>query len=71
LYPQHFAVESEEDIDYTIDFMSGENDWFAETVYMDEAWIEEEKELYNYMIESGWMQEDTEIPRFEAVEPPS
>jgi hypothetical protein len=70
LYPQHFAVESQEDIDYTIDFMSGENDWFAETVYMDEAWIEDEKELYNYMIESGWMQEDTEIPRFEAVAPP-
>jgi len=71
LYPQHFAVEQEEDTDYIIDFLSGENDWFADSVYMDEAWIEEERKLYDYMIESGWMEEGTEIPRFEAVAPPS
>jgi hypothetical protein len=71
LYPQHFAVETEEDTEYMIEFMSGDNDWFADTVYMDEAWIEEEKNVYEYMVESGWMEEGTEIPRFEAVNPPS
>jgi hypothetical protein len=40
-------------------------------VYMDEAWIEEEKNLYEYMVESGWMEDGTEIPRFEAVNPPT
>jgi ABC-type nitrate/sulfonate/bicarbonate transport system substrate-binding protein len=71
LYPQHFAVETEEDTEYMIEFMSGDNDWFADTVYMDEAWMEEEKNLYEYMVESGWMEDGTEIPRFEAVNPPS
>jgi ABC-type nitrate/sulfonate/bicarbonate transport system substrate-binding protein len=71
LYPDHFAVETEEDTEFMIEFMSGDNDWFADTVYMDEAWIEEEKHLYDYMLESGWMEEGTEIPRFEAVTAPS
>ena len=71
LYPQHFAIEAEEDSEYLIEFMSEENDWFTDTVYMDEAWIEEEKKLYDYMADSGWMEEGTEIPRFEAVVPPS
>jgi ABC-type nitrate/sulfonate/bicarbonate transport system substrate-binding protein len=71
LYPQHFSVETEEDIEWMIEFMSGENDWFAETVYMDEAWIEEEKKFYDYMIEADWMTEETVIPRFEALTPSS
>lgn len=68
-YPQHFAVESEEDIQYTIDYMSGNNDWFVDSVYLDEAWIEEEKKFYDYMIEGGWMEADAPIPRFEAIQP--
>jgi hypothetical protein len=71
LYPQHFAVETEEDTEFMIDFMSGENDWFADSVYMDEAWIEEEKKLYDYMIDSGWMDEGTPIPEYVAVPPPN
>lgn len=71
LYPQHFSVETEEDIEWMIEFMSGENDWFADTVYMDEAWIEEEKKFYDYMIEADWMTEETVIPRFEALTPSS
>jgi hypothetical protein len=69
LYPQHFSVETEEDIDWMVDFMNSENDFFADTVYMDEAWIEEEKKFYNYMIEADWMTEETPIPRFEALTP--
>ena len=71
LYPQHFAVETEEDTEWMVDYMSGENDFFVDTVYMDEAWVERETQLYDYMRESGWMAADTEIPRFEALPPPS
>ncbi|HSK96152.1 MAG TPA: hypothetical protein VK891_05990 [Euzebyales bacterium] len=71
LYPQHFSVETEEDIEWMVDFMNSESDFFADTVYMDEAWIEEEKKFYQYMIEADWMTAETEIPRFEAVPPPS
>ncbi len=70
-YPQHFSVESQEDIDFAIEFMSGSNDWFAETVYMDEEWIMRETEFYDLMVDGGWLEADAEIPRFEAVEPPT
>lgn len=71
LYPETiFPVEAEEDTEYLVDYIT-ENDWFADTVYMDERWIEEETKLYDYMIESGWMQEDAEIPQFEALAPPA
>jgi hypothetical protein len=67
LYPQHFAVETEQDIEWMIDFMEGPNDWFADTVYMDQAWIEEETKVYNHMVQTGWMVAGTRIPRFAAV----
>jgi ABC-type nitrate/sulfonate/bicarbonate transport system substrate-binding protein len=71
LYPQHFAVETEEQTEWIVDYVEGPSDWFADTVYMDEAWIEEETKIYDYMIEAGLMDAGTEIPRFAAVTPPS
>jgi hypothetical protein len=68
-YPQHFAVESQEDIDYMIEFMEGPNDWFVETVYMDEEWVTEEMKFYDYMIAGNWMAADDPLPRFEAIQP--
>lgn len=70
LYPQHFAVEDQEDIDFTIEYMSGNNDWFVDTVYLDEAWVEEETNFYDYMEEGGWIEEGFELPRFETIEQP-
>lgn len=69
IYPQHFAVEEEADINFTIDYMSGDNDWFVDTVYLDQAWVDEEVKFYDYMIEAGWMDENAPIPRFEVIEP--
>jgi ABC-type nitrate/sulfonate/bicarbonate transport system substrate-binding protein len=71
IYPQHFGVETEEDIEWIVDYVEGPNDWFADTAYMSEAWIAEETKIYDYMIESGLMDAGTAIPRFEAVSPPS
>jgi len=71
LYPQHFSVETEEDIQWMVEYVSGPSDWFADTVYMDDAWIDEETKIYDYMIEAGWMEPGIETPRFEAVAPPS
>jgi ABC-type nitrate/sulfonate/bicarbonate transport system substrate-binding protein len=71
LYPQHFAVETEEDTEWIVNYVEGPSDWFADTAYMDEAWIKEETKIYDYMIESGLMDAGTELPRFEAMAPPS
>lgn len=70
LYPDLFAIDAAEDADYMAEFID-DNDWFADTVYMDDAWIEEERRLYEYMIDSGWMEEGAPMPRFDAVAPPS
>ncbi|MQA99851.1 MAG: ABC transporter substrate-binding protein [Actinobacteria bacterium] len=71
-YPQHFAVEDEADVQWISDFMAEEgNDWFVDSVYLDEAWIEEEKKFYDFMDENGWIEEGAnKDPRYEAVEPP-
>lgn len=69
LYPQHFAVEDQEDIDFLIEYMSGTNDWFVDTVYLDEDWVAEEVKFYDYMVEGDWLEEGVEVPRFEAIQP--
>lgn len=68
-YPQHFSVESQEDIDYTIEFMEGPNDWFVRSVYLDSAWVTEEMKFYNYMIAGNWMSAGDALPRFESIQP--
>lgn len=69
LYPQHFAVEDQEDIYFLIEYMSGTNDWFVDTVYLDEDWVAEEVKFYDYMVEGDWLEEGVEVPRFEAIQP--
>jgi hypothetical protein len=73
-YPQHFSVESEEDVAFIQEFMAGDNDWFVDTVYLTEEWIEAEKKVWEFQsnlnsenpnyIEAGF-----EEPRFAVVEP--
>ena len=67
LYPQHFAVESEEDIQFTIDYMEGPNDWFADTALLDQPWIDEEVKFYDYMVDADWIEEGFDLPRFEVI----
>ncbi len=73
-YPQHFSVESEEDIDYVIDFMSGDNDWFVEEVVLEEDWIPAEAEIWTLMKElhpdnANYLPADAPSPRFAAIDP--
>lgn len=48
-----------------------DHDWFVDTVYLDENWIEIESPLFDYMRETGFMPEDMPNPTFAAVPPPS
>jgi hypothetical protein len=75
-YPQHFAVESDEDIAFIQEFMSGENDWFVEDVYLTEDWIEAEKAIWDFMVDldegnQNKLNPDFPDPRFEVIEPPA
>ncbi len=50
-YPQHFAVESDEDVAFMQDFMSGENDWFVDSVYFTDEWVEAERKIWDFQVE--------------------
>jgi hypothetical protein len=75
IYPQHFAVEDQADIDWMIEFMQGENDWFVDNVYLDQDWVDAEVQVWELM---KTLHEDNpnrlpaEIPepRFEVVAAP-
>ena len=73
-YPQHFSVESEEDINYLIDYMSGDADWFVDKVALDQPWIDTETELWQLMKKlhpdnPNYLAADAPTPRFEVIEP--
>ena len=75
-YPQHFSVESDEDIEFLQEFMSDpDNDWFVESVYLDEEWIDAETRVWELMSNlnpdnENYIEPDFEAPRFEAITPP-
>ncbi len=73
-YPQHFAVEAEEDIEWMIEFMQGDNDWFVDSVFLDQEWVDTEIEVYEFMktLDSenpNSLEADAPTPRFEIIEP--
>jgi ABC-type nitrate/sulfonate/bicarbonate transport system substrate-binding protein len=75
-YPQHFAVEEDEDIAFIQDFMSGDNDWFVDSVYLTDEWIESETKIWQYMTElnpdnQNYLDPGFSEPRFEAIAPPA
>lgn len=75
-YPQHFSVEDDDDVSYMQDFMAdGDNDWFVDSVYLDEEWIEAETQVWDLMSNldpdnANYLDPDAPAPRFEALGPP-
>jgi ABC-type nitrate/sulfonate/bicarbonate transport system substrate-binding protein len=68
-YPQHFAVETPEEIQFIKDYMA-DHDWFVETVYLDDEWVETESSIFPMLAEAGLSDSD-ESPRFDVVEAPA
>jgi len=69
-YPQHFAVEEDADVKAMQDYIA-DHDWFVDSVYLDDQWIENETQLYDLMKETDFMEPDTKVPQFATVEPPT
>jgi ABC-type nitrate/sulfonate/bicarbonate transport system substrate-binding protein len=67
-YPFHFAVESPEDIAYMQQYLI-DHDWFVDTVYMDQEWVDRELNMYALMKQYGFMEEDAPLPDFDPVQP--
>ncbi len=73
-YPQHFSVESDEDVAFIQEFMEGENDWFVDTVYLTEEWVEAEKKVWEFQSNlnpenPNYVEPGFDEPRFEVVAP--
>jgi ABC-type nitrate/sulfonate/bicarbonate transport system substrate-binding protein len=67
-YPQHFAVETPEEIQFMKDYLAA-HDWFVETVYLDDAWVETESQIFPMLAATGASESD-EAPRFDVVAAP-
>lgn len=75
-YPQHFSVESEEDVAFIQEFMAGESDWFVDSVYLTEDWVEAERKIWDFMSNlnpdnQNYLPPGFEQPRFEIIGPPA
>lgn len=66
-YPQHFAVETPEEIAFIKDYMA-QHDWFVDTVYLDDEWVETESKIFPMLNDAG-LSDSAESPRFDVVEP--
>ncbi len=75
-YPQHFAVEEPEDVAFIQEFMQTPgNDWFVDSVYFTDEWVEAERQIWDFMVDLhpdnvNKLDEDFPQPRFEVIEAP-
>jgi ABC-type nitrate/sulfonate/bicarbonate transport system substrate-binding protein len=76
-YPQHFSVESEEDIAYMTEFMEGDNDWFVDSPFLEgQDWIDSETAIWDLMRNlhpdnANYLAEDAPAPEFVELTPSS
>ncbi len=74
-YPQHFSVESDEDIAFITEFVSGDNDWFVDSPFLDsEEWVASETAIWDLMKNldpdnANYLAPDAPSPRFEVLQP--
>lgn len=62
-YPQHFAVESPDDIAFMKAYVA-EHDWVVDDVRFDEKWATDESSIFDLMRETGVIDDDVEDPAF-------
>ncbi|MGF1666120.1 MAG: ABC transporter substrate-binding protein [Acidimicrobiia bacterium] len=63
-YPQHFAVETDEQVAFMQEWLSN-HDWFVSTVYLDQEWIDATLPMFDVMRDNGFMAEDEADPIFD------
>jgi ABC-type nitrate/sulfonate/bicarbonate transport system substrate-binding protein len=63
-YPQHFAVETDEQIQFMQDWLV-EHDWFVSSVYLDQEWIDATLPMFDVMRDNGFMATDEPDPVFD------
>lgn len=67
-YPEQFGVTQEGDVEFLIDYFENQNDWYADTVYLDDEWINGEKKVFDLMKKYNLMEQDASVD-FRVIEP--
>jgi len=62
-YPQHFAVDTPEDIAFMKAYVA-EHDWVVGDVRFDQKWADDESSIFDLMRETGVIGDDVDDPRF-------
>ena len=57
-----------------VEFMQGDNDWFVDTIYLDQDWVDAEVQIYELMKKLTQttrtrLMPDAGLPRFEVLTP--
>jgi ABC-type nitrate/sulfonate/bicarbonate transport system substrate-binding protein len=62
-YPQHFAVDTPEDIAFMKDYVAL-HDWVVDDVRFDRQWADDESSIFDLMRQTGVIGDDVEDPQF-------
>ncbi|MGV9800219.1 ABC transporter substrate-binding protein [Mycobacterium sp. NPDC003449] len=66
-YPQHFAVETPEDIAFIQKYIK-DRDWFVSDVRFDQQWADGESQIFPLLKETGFMDQGQAFPKFRPSE---
>ncbi|MFG1952663.1 ABC transporter substrate-binding protein [Micromonospora sp. NPDC048830] len=69
-YPEDFAAETPAEKAFIQDWLTNRYDWFVDTPYLDQAWVDSETHLFDLMKETGFVPEDTPAPHFTILRKP-
>ncbi|MDG4663766.1 ABC transporter substrate-binding protein [Mycobacterium sp. 236(2023)] len=70
-YPEHFAVASPEEAVWMKAYFGNTFDWFVDSPYLDQQWIDQEKGIYGLLKDAGVVNADTADPEMAVVSPQS
>ena len=62
-YPQHFAVEDPSQAQFMKDYFGNTFDWFVESPYLTQEWIEGEEPVFDLVQEAGISPRGRRVPR--------
>ena len=60
-YPQHFAVDTPEDIAFMKDYVA-QHDWVVDDVRFDQKWADDESSIFDLMRQTGVIGDDVTDP---------
>lgn len=64
-YPADFAASTPQELRFIKDYVAA-HDWFVESVYLDDAWVQTESKIFQMLFDAG-LSDNANTPRFDVV----